>query len=117
MGGIFVKSKDPKALAAWYRDVLGLEVASWGGAKLRFDVPGHPPSSAWAAFPESSEQMSPSARDFMVNFAVDDVDAMVARLTAHGVVVIKRDEDNAFGSFAWIVDPDGTKAELWQQKQ
>jgi predicted enzyme related to lactoylglutathione lyase len=116
VGGVFVKSKDPKALAQWYRDVLGLDIKPWGGVALPFDAPGHPPKVSWTAFPASSDYMNPSQREFMINFAVDDMDAMIARVTANGVAVLKRDDNNAFGRFAWIVDPDGTKIELWQPK-
>ena len=117
VGGVFVKSKDPKALAQWYREFLGLEVKPWGGAALPFDAPGHPPKVSWTAFPDSSDYMSPSAREFMINFAVDDMDAIIARLTAHGVPILKRDDNDAFGRFAWIQDPDGTKIELWEPKR
>ena len=113
---MFVKRKDPKALAQWYRDVLGLDVKSWGGAALPFDAPGHPPKVSWTAFPASSDYMSPSTREFMINFAVDDMDAILARVTAKGVPILKRDDSDAFGRFAWIQDPDGTKIELWQPK-
>ena len=54
IGGVFLKAKDPKALAAWYRDVLGLPLQPWGGAALRYDAPGHPPAAAWSALPGSS---------------------------------------------------------------
>ncbi len=117
VGGVFVKSKDPKALAQWYRDVLGLDVAAWGGAALPFDAPGHPPKVAWSAFPLSGESMSPSTREFMINFAVDDMDAILARVTAKGVPILKRDDGGTFGKFAWIMDPDGTKIELWEPKK
>lgn len=116
IGGIFVKSKDPRALAHWYKEVLGLDVASWGGAALPFDAPGHPPKVSWMAFPDTTDHMMPSTREFMVNFAVDDMDAMIARLTAKGVPILKRDDADSFGRFAWIQDPDGTKIELWQPK-
>lgn len=116
IGGIFVKSKNPKALAHWYKEVLGLDVASWGGAALPFDAPGHPPKVSWMAFPETTDHMMPSTREFMVNFAVDNMDAMIARLTAKGVLIVKRDDADAFGRFAWIQDPDGTKIELWKPK-
>ena len=116
IGGIFFKSKDPKALAAWYRDVLGLKVEPWGGAVLRYDAPDHPPSAAWNAFAQSTDYMAPSTREFMVDFAVDDLDAFLARLEAKGVTVLNR-RDDASGKFAWIVDPDGTKIELWQPKK
>lgn len=117
VGGVFVKSKDPKALAQWYHEVLGLPIKPWGGAVLPFDEPGHPPKVAWTAFAESSDHMSPSTREFMINFAVDDMDAIIARLTAKGVPILKRDDADAFGRFAWIQDPDGTKIELWQPKK
>ena len=117
VGGVFVKSKDPKALATWYREVLGLDVKPWGGAALPFDTPGHPPKVAWTAFQESSDHMSPSTREFMINFAVDDMDAILTRVTAHHVPILKRDDDDQFGRFAWIQDPDGTKIELWQPKR
>lgn len=117
VGGIFFKSKDPKALTAWYRDVLGLKIETWGGAALPTDAPGHPPVVVWSAFPAATDYMAPSAREFMVNFAVDDLDALIARLKAHGVAILKRDDtSDPSGRFAWIVDPDGTKIELWQPK-
>ena len=115
-GGLFVRSKDPKALAAWYRDVLGLPVQSWGGATLRYDAPGHPSVVAWSPFPQSTTYMAPSTREFMIDFAVDDLSAYLERLKAKGVAVIKRDDSDPTGSFAWIMDPDGTKIELWQPK-
>jgi catechol 2,3-dioxygenase-like lactoylglutathione lyase family enzyme len=115
-GGIFFKSKDPKALSAWYRDVLGIKIESWGGATLPTDAPGHPPVVVWNAFPEGTDYFGPSTREFMVNFAVDNLDAFIARLADHGVKILKRDDSDPNGSFAWIVDPDGTKIELWQPK-
>jgi catechol 2,3-dioxygenase-like lactoylglutathione lyase family enzyme len=115
VGGVFFKSKDPKALAAWYRDVLGLHIEPWGGAMLRYDAPGHPPMVVWSPFSATSEEMAGSTREFMLNFGVDDMDAFVARLTAKGVTILKREQD-ATGKFAWILDPDGTKIELWQPK-
>jgi predicted enzyme related to lactoylglutathione lyase len=114
VGGIFFKSKDPKALMAWYRDVLGIKIESWGGAALPTDAAGHPPVVVWNAFPESTDYFGPSTREYMVNFAVDDLDAFSARLADHGVKILKRDDSDPSGKFAWIVDPDGTKIELWQ---
>jgi catechol 2,3-dioxygenase-like lactoylglutathione lyase family enzyme len=116
VGGIFFKSRDPKALAAWYRDVLGLAIQPWGGAALRYDAPGHPPVLVWSAFPAATGYMAPSSREFMMNFAVDDMDALIARLTSKHVPVLKRDDTDPNGRFAWILDPDGTKIELWQPK-
>jgi catechol 2,3-dioxygenase-like lactoylglutathione lyase family enzyme len=116
IGGIFFKSRDPKALAAWYRDVLGLPVEPWGGAILRYDAAGHPPELVWSVFPESTDYMAPSKREFMLNFAVDNLDAFAARLVHKGVPILKRDDQDPDGRFAWIIDPDGTKIELWEPK-
>ena len=113
IGGIFVVSKNPKALAAWYRDVLGVSLQPWGGATFRYDAPGHPPVVVWNAFPEGEKYIAPSQRDFMLDFAVDDLDALLARLKEKGVTIVGRDSD-ANGKFAWILDPDGVKIELWQ---
>jgi catechol 2,3-dioxygenase-like lactoylglutathione lyase family enzyme len=114
IGGIFVVSKNPKALAAWYRDVLGISLERWGGATLRYDAPGHPSVVVWNAFPEGASYLAPSQRDFMLNFAVDDLDAFLTRLQSKGVTILKRDDSDSSGKFAWILDPDGTKIELWQ---
>ncbi len=114
IGGVFVKSKNPQALAAWYRDMLGIKLEAWGGATLSYDAPLHPPKAAWIALPANSKYTAPSSRDFMLDFAVDNLDAIVARLAANGVPVLKRDDSDPSGRFAWILDPDGTKIELWQ---
>jgi predicted enzyme related to lactoylglutathione lyase len=113
VGGIFFKSPDPKALSAWYHDVLGLELSEWGGAMLRTDAPGHPEFVVWHPFAADTKYFEPSGGEFMVNFAVDDLDAMLARVEAKGVTVLGRQEES-YGRFAWIMDPDGTKIELWQ---
>lgn len=116
VGGIFFKAKDPKALAAWYRDVLGLPLEVWGGAKLRYDAPNHPPALIWNAFPATTSYFAPSTGEFMINYAVDDMDAFLARLGTKGVAILKR-ADDANGRFAWILDPEGNKIELWEPKR
>ncbi|WP_116090320.1 VOC family protein [Sphingomonas crusticola] len=113
VGGVFFKSKDPKALMAWYRDVLGIKVEAWGGAALAYDAPDHPAVVTLNAFRPTSKYFDPSTREFMLNFAVDDLSAFLDRLKAKGVAVLARNDD-ASGKFAWIVDPDGTKIELWE---
>jgi catechol 2,3-dioxygenase-like lactoylglutathione lyase family enzyme len=116
VGGIFFKSKDPKALITWYRDVLGIKVEAWGGAMLPYDAPKHPPVLTLNVFKEGSDYMEPSKREFMLNFAVDDLVAFLDRLRAKGVPILKRDDSDPSGKFAWIVDPDGIKIELWEPK-
>ena len=117
VGGVFFKAKDPKALAAWYRDVLGLPLEAWGGAALRYDAPDHPPALIWNAFPASTKYFSPSTGDFMINYAVDDMAAFLARLRAKGVEILKTVDDDENGRFAWILDPEGNKIELWQPQR
>ena len=117
IGGVFIKAKDPKALAAWYRDVLGLPLQPWGGAALRYDAPQHPPAAAWSAFAASSSYFAPSTAPFMINYAVDDMDAILARLHAKGVEPLKRTDDDTSGKFAWVLDPEGNKVELWEPKR
>ena len=116
VGGIFFKSKDPKALMAWYHDVLGIKIEAWGGAAMAYDAPRHPPVVVVNVFRETTHYMDPSTRAFMIDFAVDDLSAFLDRLKAKGVAVLKRDDSDPSGSFAWIVDPDGTKIELWEPK-
>jgi catechol 2,3-dioxygenase-like lactoylglutathione lyase family enzyme len=114
-GGIFFRSADPKALAAWYRDTLGIALEEYGAALLRYDAPGHPDFVVWNPFAQDTTYFAPSTREFMVNFAVDDLEGMVAALEAKGVAVLGRQEES-YGRFAWIMDPDGTKIELWESK-
>ena len=117
LGGVFIKSPDPRSLALWYRDVLGIKLEPWGGAMLRYDAPGHPSEVVWNAFSATSGYFAPSTKDFMLNFAVDDLDAFIARLKAKGVPILKRDDSDPSGRFAWIMDPDGTKIELREAKR
>lgn len=114
VGGIFFRSKDPKALMAWYRDVLGIKVEDWGGVVMAYDAPRHPPVLTLNALKTATHYMDPSTREFMIDFAVDDLSAFLDRLKAKGVPVLKRDDSDPSGKFAWIVDPDGTKIELWE---
>lgn len=111
IGGVFVRSRDPEALRAWYRDLLGLDIQDWGGAQL-----GSTPGSygVWSAFRADSTYFAPSEREFMINLRVDDLEALLARLRAHGARVLDRREDTADGKFGYVVDPDGTLLELWQ---
>ena len=116
VGGVFFKAKDPKALAAWYHDVLGMPLEAWGGAKLSYDAPKHPPALGWSPFPASTKYFAPSTGEFMINYAVDDMDALLARLRTKGVAILKSTDD-ASGRFAWILDPEGNKIELWEPKR
>jgi catechol 2,3-dioxygenase-like lactoylglutathione lyase family enzyme len=112
-GGVFVQSADPQALAAWYRDTLGLRLEDWGGALIGAEGEG-PPHGAWAPFKRDSDYFKPSSREFMINFAVDNLDEFLTGLEARGVEIQGRQEMDGMGKFAWLLDPDGTKIELWE---
>jgi catechol 2,3-dioxygenase-like lactoylglutathione lyase family enzyme len=113
LGGVFFHSADPQALAAWYRDTLGLTIEDWGGAMISADGNG-PPHGVWAPFNKDTGYFKPSSREFMINFAVDDLDSFLADLEAKGIEVKDRQQMDGMGKFAWILDPDGTKIEFWQ---
>lgn len=117
IGGIFFKARDSAALNAWYRDALGLDLQDWGGALIMPDAMAAHPGAAtvFSAFKADTTYFEPSTKDFMINLAVDDLDGVLARLKEHGVEAkVMPDEPN--GRFAHIVDPEGTKIELWQPK-
>lgn len=111
IGGVFLKSRDPDALRAWYRDMLGFEIQDWGGAQLW--APGRF-YSVWSAFKADTKYFEPGERDFMINLRVDDLDGLLAKLRAKGARVLDRREDGADGKFGYVVDPDGTLLELFQ---
>lgn len=117
VGGIFFKARDPDALRKWYTDALGIEMADWGGAVLMPDGMANHPGAAtvFSPFKDETTYFEPSTKAFMINLAVDDLDGMLARLAKHGVEAkVLPDEPN--GRFAHILDPEGTKIELWQPK-
>jgi len=113
LGGIFFKSRDPAALAAWYAEHLGLPVDDWGGVRFDEDE-ARAGYTLWSAFAADSACFAPSTQPFMVNFRVDDLDALQAQLRVAGVEVDPRVDESEFGRFGWIMDPDGTRVELWQ---
>ena len=112
-GGVFFHSPDPQALGEWYRDTLGLDLQDWGGAIIRAEGAA-PAYGVWSPFKKDSDTFKPSAREFMINFSVDDLDTFLAGLEAKGIEVHDRNQMDGMGKFAWILDPDGTKIELWQ---
>ena len=117
IGGIFFKAKDAPALQVWYKLHLGIDVQSWGGAAFSWtDGDGQPlaGTTAWLIAPQESKQFAPSSAPFMVNYRVDDLRALVAALKQEGCNVLDKIEESEFGKFAWVIDPEGNKVELWQ---
>jgi predicted enzyme related to lactoylglutathione lyase len=120
IGGVFFKSKnsDSKVLAAWYQKHLGLQLESWGGAILRWpdDKAEDKGLTVWSVAGKESQWFSPSDSSFMINYRVDNLDEMIAQLRAEGIELVKGPESDDNGKFAWIMDPDGNKVELWEPK-
>ena|SRR5438876_10318369 len=119
IGGVFFKStKDKDALTAWYRDNLGLNLESWGGAILKW--PDDPSSDSglttWMLAAPDSKWFAPSESSFMINYRVDDLDGLLSQLQDAGVTIVGGPESHENGKFAWIMDPDGNKVELWEPK-
>lgn len=116
VGGIFFKSKDPKAISAYYREVLGVDVQSWGGAQFSFreKETGREGCTIWSPFPADTKYFEPSEQPWMLNLRVDDLDGMLAMLRDKGARVLDRREETGDGKFGYVVDPDGTLIELWE---
>ncbi|WP_226665539.1 VOC family protein [Microbulbifer aggregans] len=117
IGGIFFKAKDSPTLLAWYKRHLGIDVQQWGGTAFSWaDVEGNPTggSTVWSIAPDEGDQFAPSKAPFMVNYLVEDLYALVATLKQEGCDVLEKIEDSEYGKFAWVIDPEGNKVELWQ---
>jgi predicted enzyme related to lactoylglutathione lyase len=119
IGGVFFKSTgDHTALAAWYREHLGLTLESFGGAILKWpdDKADDGGLTVWSVAKKDSKWFSPSESSFMINYRVDNLDELLEQLRTAGVNVIQGPESHENGKFAWIMDPDGNKVELWEPK-
>ena len=112
IGGVFFRSPNPKATMAWYAKHLGVVpqvdhtssiMKASGGEML-----------VWSPFEESTDYFGASGQEFMVNYRVDDLDAMLAELREAGVEVADEVQREEYGSFGWAVDCDGRRFELWQ---
>ena len=117
VGGIFFKSKDPKALGEWYAKHLGLQVEPWGGVAFRWAGDHNPAgigTTIWSPFAADTSYFAPSSASFMVNFRVDDLHALLAVLRSEGCEVDAKVEESEYGKFGWVMDPEGNRIELWQ---
>ncbi|MGD8427753.1 MAG: VOC family protein [Balneolaceae bacterium] len=118
IGGIFFKAKNPKELAAWYEKHLGIPIEeSFGGYVFDWKANSRRPSKGytiWSPFEGNTSYMKPSTKDFMVNFIVDDLESLLKVLAEEGVRQEGQMEDTDFGKFAWIMDPENNKVELWE---
>src|SRR5262245_15332578 len=117
IGGIFFKSKDPKALGKWYAQHLGLHVDGDDVTVCRWryrDDPDHKGATVWAIFAADSDYFGADDAQLMLNYRVEDLEAVIAALRAEGVQIEGDIRDNQHGRFVWIRDPEGRRIELWQ---
>ena len=117
IGGVFFKSSgDHQALAAWYAKHLGIHLEDWGGSVLKWpeDKANDDGLTVWSLAAKDSAWFAPSQSSFMINYRVDNMAEMVQQLQEGGVEIIQGPESHENGKFAWIMDPDGNKVELWE---
>lgn len=115
IGGVFFKARDPKALAAWYRENLGVPIEpqqTYGS--IASTETGE--QTVWSVFPMDSSYFGGGPAPFMVNYRVKDLKAMLAQLKAAGAKVEDKVEDYGYGLFGWATDPEGNRFELWEPR-
>jgi predicted enzyme related to lactoylglutathione lyase len=119
LGGVFLRARDPKRLTAWYAEHLELAVTEWGGVVFVWDECAAPEghgATVWSLFPADTEYLGESEQGAMLNFRVDDLDALLAQLAAKGVWIDAKRQDEVNGRFAWIKDGEGNRVELWEPR-
>jgi len=116
IGGIFFKCKDPEQMRNWYKTNLGL-VTNEYGSLFEFrntDEPDKKGYLQWSPFGEKTKYFEPSEKDFMINYRVENIEALVEALKEAGVEVVDSIESFEYGKFVHIMDPEGNKIELWE---
>lgn len=117
IGGVFFKSKNPKLTKEWYSKHLGIESDKygskflWNSTNTEAEQMG---TTVWSPMESDTKYYAPSEREFMINYRVENLVALLAELKTEGVEQIGEMESFEYGKFAWIMDPDGTKIELWE---
>jgi len=116
IGGIFFKCKDPGKVKDWYNIHLGLNTDQYGTTfewRLASDSTKKG-FTQWSPFSDSTKYFEPSVKDFMINYRVDNLEALVAELKKEGVTVVDKIETYDYGKFVHILDIEGNKIELWE---
>jgi predicted enzyme related to lactoylglutathione lyase len=117
IGGVFFKTEDPDKMYEWYEKHLGIKREAEGYVLFKWrhatdsEKPG---STAWSPFKKDTTYFEPSKAPFMLNYRVADLDALLAALKEEGVWIDEKRENAEYGRFAWIMDPEGNRIELWE---
>ncbi len=119
IGGIFFKCKDPKKVTEWYHKHLGLNTNPYGATFEWYEEPqsAKKAQTQWSPFAETTKYFDPSTKDFMINYRVDNLEALVEVLKSEGVTIVDKMETYDYGKFIHILDPEGNKIELWEPKE
>ncbi|MGN6531981.1 MAG: VOC family protein [Ginsengibacter sp.] len=116
IGGIFFKCKDPQVMREWYKTNLGINTNQYGAVFEWYQGADSTKKgfTTWSPFNETTKYFEPSSKDFMINYRVENLEALVEELKKNGVAVVDAIESVDYGKFVHILDPDGNKIELWE---
>jgi len=116
IGGIFFKCKDAKGMRDWYGTHLGLPTNEYGATFEWYEEQDSEKkaSTQWSTFSETTKYFEPSAKEFMINYRVENLEALVEELKKSGVTIVDSIESFDYGKFIHIMDPEGNKIELWE---
>ena len=116
IGGIFFKCKDPKQMKEWYKTHLGVDTNDYGATFEWREVADTSKEGAtqWTPFSETTKYFEPSAKDFMINYRVENFEALVEELKKEGVTIVDKIETYDYGKFVHIMDAEGNKIQLWE---
>jgi predicted enzyme related to lactoylglutathione lyase len=116
IGGIFFKCENPEKVSEWYKTHLGFDANKYGASFkwLQADEPHQKGLTQWNPFANDTKYFEPSTKEFMINYRVEDLEALVVELKKEGVTVVDEIATYDYGKFVHIVDLEGNKIELWQ---
>jgi D-3-phosphoglycerate dehydrogenase len=114
IGGVFFKAENPTELKEWYKNHLGLNTDDFGCTFWWKNEKGDDCSTQWSIFKNDSKYFEPSPKQFMQNFRVHDLETLLKKLVQEGVTIIDEMKTYEYGKFAWIIDPEKNKIELWE---
>lgn len=115
IGGVFFKCKDPKAINEWYKTHLGLNTGPYGASFEWLESDGKTKGmTQWSAFSDTTKYFEPSNKEFMINYRVENLEALIEELKKENVTIVDQMETYDYGKFIHILDPEGNKIELWE---
>jgi predicted enzyme related to lactoylglutathione lyase len=116
IGGVFFKTDNPEKIREWYQKHLGLITTQWGATFFWHptDNISHLARTEWSPFKKDTDYFNPSDKPFMINYRVENLTALLEQLKQEGVEIVGEMQEFDYGKFAWIMDPDGNKLELWE---